>query len=174
MWTVDWGDAPTWLAFLAASLAGFTAYKVYGVESRRDETAAKLQAQRDDDAIRSQASVVAAWYTRRAYEVTAPGAGTETRHGWGVAIANGSGVPVYDVQVDFYFSSPLINDGEPSGPRGSVTRRVLPPGSHFFLAKESMLRDVDDRSLYLVSLKFRDSSNRRWMRTVTGELLPDA
>lgn len=179
----DWGDVPTWagaiftgLGFLAAGVAGFVAYKIYGVESQRDAVAAELQRLRDEEAIRAQASVVAAWYSgERRDHLDVLGNPTRGWYtAWGVWIANGSPVPIYDIRVDFYYSDPAVNDGKPNGPRGHVSERVVPPGQQFIPAPKGMLRDAEAKDMYLVALTFRDSLNRRWHRSVTGELRPAA
>lgn len=51
----DWGDIPTWLATLAASLAAAMAYRVYQVEAQRDRIS-------EQERRSAQAAKVVAWY----------------------------------------------------------------------------------------------------------------
>jgi hypothetical protein len=115
---------------------------------------------------RSQAEKVTAWFG-------------EERHGiWGAHIRNGSGLPVIDVRVFFYY----IAEKTPSGdwepvPRGAPTKRIriIPPQTdRFFPIPEqtmSMMDQVSD-DIYAVGIWFTDAAGNRWERDARGALLP--
>jgi hypothetical protein len=102
MWAINWGDAPTWLAAVFAALAGVIAYRLYQVESKRDQKADDLQAKRDEEALKWQASVCAAWYDTEDHQIE-DGALVPV---WGVRVVNGSPVPIRQVEVILFRVKP--------------------------------------------------------------------
>jgi hypothetical protein len=167
VWRINWGDAPTWVAAFFALLAGLVAYRLYRVESRRDNLALKLQSQRDDEALRWQASVCAAWYGNEDGQ-----GGTFVEQimtgGLGVYLINGSSVPIYDVLVGFHYPKDPVDEL----PRGQLALQILPPGTHFRKPPPGVAVTPEGDAIlnFKVDMTFRDSTNRRWRRKTTGEL----
>ncbi|MGC4758420.1 hypothetical protein [Micromonospora trifolii] len=168
---VDLGDLPTWLsavsamAALAAALwAGRAAWRVVSVERERDEERLRLDA-------RAQADLVAAWPSLVLSEPT----DQESPIRWGVAVRNGSALPVHQVQVTHV----------PISPHGQVEQTVVfelvPPGD-FLVTGHELYRRPDSvvprpfpaelrGRWYIVELRFTDMSGRRWHRDRHGNLV---
>jgi hypothetical protein len=85
-------------------------------------------------------------------------------------VRNASDLPVYDVVVEFHFTSPRIDGGVWTLARGQTKRRLLTPGDSFVQAPDAMLREIVDTDAYVVALSFRDAGNRRWRRDPDGVL----
>lgn len=99
---VQWGDVPTWvsaagtvMALIFAAVAAVMAKRVYTIESRRDQQNEIDRRERDEQKRAEQASRVSAWYAAEKAE-----SGELT---WGAVIRNASELPVYDVNVEYYF-----------------------------------------------------------------------
>jgi hypothetical protein len=56
------GDVPTWVGAILAGVAGVAAFRVYLIESRRDQQTEKERRAREDDVRRAQAMRVVAWF----------------------------------------------------------------------------------------------------------------
>lgn len=164
----DWGDIPTWvqavtttLALIAAGLAWLEARAANNREAKRDR-------QRDEDAARdAQARWVAAWPVWRGRPTIA--------HRAGATVVNRSELPVYDVAVTFVRGN------------GAVAEErlpLLPPGEQFVRLDDEVAGSIglglrpgpaaqtDPPEGLQIQLRFRDSSEREWTRSVAGSLLP--
>ncbi len=171
---VDLGDLPTWLgaggaigsmgvtiaALLYAKRAAEATRGMLDVEADRDR-------KREDTGARAQAEHVSGWYD---FHDDHP----EMTYGthddfWGGFIQNASPLPIYDLKVEFFYRGP---DGAVAGPRSFVEAGTLPPTSSpaFAQAPLDMLRNVEERDVYVVALTFRDSAGRRWRREHDGVL----
>lgn len=169
--TVDFGDLPTWLgaagalgtmgvtigALIYAKQAAATTRGMLKVESERDR-------QRDQAQARAQAEQVSGWYGK--YENHPDADFDDYRGGF---VRNASLLPVYDLKVEFHYRG---QDGSATALRGAINHGTLPPtGAPVFIqAPVDMLRQVEDRDLYAVTLTFRDSTGRRWWREHDGVL----
>jgi hypothetical protein len=177
---VAWGDVPTWiqaiatvLALIAASVAAVVAWKVLGVERRRDR-------QRQGAEERAQAEKVAAWPSVVRTDPADPNSAPK----WGAAVRNASDLPVYQVHVEYRPITPgrgqmaIVSEVVPPGdwrPSGrelypSETRypnpSVYPGGSTLRRAAQD---DLPDRN-FVISLRFTDAANRVWHRDRYGVL----
>jgi hypothetical protein len=178
----QWGDVPTWLSAIATIIAvvfavwaARTARSLYLIESRRDEQQAAERRERDAERRQSQAGKVAVWFGWRAYAHATFGSDINE---YGAFVHNTSGVPIYDVRLDFMLLPP-----RPHGAPGDRTpfvlhhERVVPPSAEplFYPIDRKMMErltpDVDQRKAVSVAMTFRDSENRSWRRTIDGHLL---
>ena len=190
-----WGDVPTWVlaattlaAFVAAVYGGMVAYNLLRVENQRDQKAAleRQQARSDRgeaDRVkaaqleadkRAQASKVTAWFAywsaRENRRVTSNGS-------WGAVVANASDLPVFDVEVPYFW---VIDNpgGSWSGEQRDYSPperfRVLPPGDRRFQAipPDVQHREVTcDDNVYVVGIEFTDANGNRWRRTEHADLI---
>lgn len=153
------GDLPTWIAAIAAIVAGIIAYRVYKIESGRDQQAAL-------NTRRAQASQIAAWY----------GLGESDK--WGGFLRSRSELPVYNVVISF---NHLVSDA--SGEIFSiysVVMSVLPPGADRFIPLDEsvieLLRLNQEPPMYaavqrsFIEVEFTDSNGIRWRRGREGQL----
>ncbi len=159
---IDWGDVPTWLAFIGAALAVFYTRRTLLIEQARDE-------ERREDQRREQAAKFAAWCTDRARR-------DELQWHGGLILRNASEVPVYDVSVTFH-----LRGTERRGER--YTRGVVPPGEHYAFDVDStgmftlisenaygVQTFMEDWDEYLPEVTFTDAAGHVWSRNVRGEL----
>jgi hypothetical protein len=166
------GDWATWVqsivtvgALVAAVIAAIEARRVYERESARDERAAEDRRARAEANRRAQADKVAGWYGL--YTPAVEGAVT-TEHPtyeWCAFVKNGSDLPIYDVDIAYFFVVPGAPPGNSPGLR-SISERILvvPP--------QEMLRQSgpENQPNYAVAIKFRDTAGVRWSRDINGEL----
>lgn len=177
--SIDWGDAPTWLAggiallaLVAAWRAGSIAAELLRVERRREDDRAKREAS-------SQASLVSAWievgYERDEFDNPIA---VETLTCF---VRNASPVPVHDVKV-----IPLLD--RRSKTRNNGRERIaanlefptLPPTDQP-VTKPIRGPDVslidsaaeDAQIAARCTIEFTDSSGTRWVRYPNGELTVD-
>ncbi|MDQ3308288.1 MAG: hypothetical protein M3499_08050 [Actinomycetota bacterium] len=163
---VDWGNAPSWGALIAAvTAAGFAGRNVL-VDVR--------------DRQRAQAGQVAAWWGKS--RLGDPGLGSlppGKREFPGAWVRNASEVPVYGVEVVWLYAGKRHK---------SKTVRVLPPNDepefhampldrdpqspwHDLSVEEQVQALLDVASGGMdVEVSFRDSENRRWLRSPSGAL----
>ena len=144
---IDWGDFPTWAAFLGAVLA-----VLVSLRSIRHSFAVEREARtaRELDQRRAQAVSVAAWRDL--------GQGTDKRHP--VVIRNGSDAPVYGA----YLIGSLVKGALHSWAKVGT----IPPGAF-------CLWFMDDEQPHVgvaVGLVFRDAQGNEWTRDFDGQCLP--
>ena len=163
----DWGDVPTWLTTVSALAAGALIFLIYLRAAERDRRLdADRQARADDDR-RTQAAQVCGWYGRTEGQLHPQGS---LVHVWGAFVRNASGLPIYDLGVEFHFTSPRMDGGVWTLARATSRRKIIPPGETFVAVPEQMVREVMDSDQYVVALSFRDAANRRWFRDPDGVL----
>jgi len=157
---VQWGDVATWvgagvslLALAAAVVGAVQAFRVLGIERKRDLVYAKESAERAGEARRMQATGVCVWIGE---------VGTPSAHSiLVVSLRNASELPVYDVVADVAIGSATASISLSVLPPAPVPLErpislVLPPGAS---AQEVSLE-----------LRFRDSAGVRWRRSGSGLL----
>jgi hypothetical protein len=170
---MDWGDVPTWvnagvtlLALGAAALAvrharreADAATEALKIEQERDRLREAEAAERRKDAERAeQADLVAAWLVRDPSRLTASLADPNPVT---ANVENGSRLPVYDVELEFF------------GPPGfaKVNLGTLPHGKAVIDPPPEVRREdgttTDDLNL---TLTFRDTAGRVWYRDEHGML----
>jgi hypothetical protein len=141
---------------------------VYKTEKQRDEQART-------EAERAQAVRVSGWCAQYS-EVRSDGTPTDTR--WHVFVRNASELPIYNVEIKFYFPTHVAG-GEPATEsawveRGQITFSIAVPGAEPTRCPLSsgMLRQVgqEDANLFRPSLTFTDSAGRHWHRDRSGTL----
>ncbi|WP_431977590.1 hypothetical protein [Micromonospora haikouensis] len=176
------GDVATWIGSVAnvatlglALAAGIVSFRIYKIESDRDRRAEDERRERALDERRAQAELVSTWFAKD----------EESLHRrkivwgrvlWGAIVLNSSNLPIYDVVVFFRpkeaANYPHQVDGH--GIPGEAIRVVPPhqgtvmvdmPEAMDALPAENRLQLVD------VSMEFRDSAGRRWLRDWNGFLL---
>lgn len=183
LFEAELGDLATWIGAIAnlatvllAVVASLVGFRVYRIESGRDQRAEGERRERAEDDRRGQAQLVSAWYGRS----LRPSTGSTSRSSvvivneevWAVQLLNASNLPVYDVQVS------LIKPDDSPAPPPLVTKwiPVVPPyqgpqsvGLGMALREP---RDDGDRPPFdiHVRLEFRDSAGRRWLRDWDGLL----
>jgi hypothetical protein len=167
-----WADgAPNWLtaiatwgALVAAVFAGVTAKRLYDADRERDLKAAVAERSR-------QASQVVGWaswtnYSRVALKL--PEGGTSRVN---LAVRNASGVPVYDVSVDYWCRGEHLGGQTFSvlSPTGEDPhhREIKAAGVGALVAKP---RDPDARLDIRVAIEFTDALGVRWRRDPAGRL----
>jgi len=156
------GDLPTWIAAIAAIVAGTIAYRVYKIESGRDQRAAL-------SARSAQASQIAAWY------------GLNEDDQWGGFLRNRSELPVFNVITNFKH----LNPDKPDAPESiisiySVVMSVLPPAADKFIPlDETVIKLLGlSRKPHIFSatqhsyieVYFTDANGIRWLRSREGQL----
>lgn len=162
--TLQWGDVPTWLGALTTLAALIAAAKVVRIELKRElRTEQLLEDDRATAARAAQADLVAAWQ--------APGARVQ------LMVLNGSPLPIYAVALAvLYQDDPM--------PMFTDVRSVLPPGEHAFDYPEELVAQLDHDDLgnygdgmafdawdqLMISLHFRDTAGRKWIRHPDGWL----
>jgi hypothetical protein len=185
----NWGDIPTWLATIAASVAGVVAYRVYRIEAQRDQMSdqerrsaqaskvaawygsqQRIEAQRDqmsDQERRSaQASKVPAWYGSQQRTVAEPI--------WGAFLRNASDLPVFSVWVTFHFVGP--NDSIENWKIQTIKKLILPPGDapiHLEIDENALREYFKNPKMYSshrVEIEFTDVQGVRWHRDMRGGL----
>ncbi|MEU7855218.1 hypothetical protein [Nonomuraea sp. NPDC049141] len=170
----DWGDIPTWCAAVLALVAGWVAYRLFKIESGRDEKAR-------EEARRAQAVKVAAWFA------DSPDGGEEFVPG--ALIRNASDLPIYNVHVrhtcsyadgEFEEIDRILNPPAEDDPFGVGVHpdargpdvSIIPPGEcHVPLDAQHLqvfhLPHVDD---WQVEVTFDDASGQTWSRDRHGIL----
>ncbi len=149
----EWASAiGTWLAFGAAGIAGWQAWRVLEVERDRDD-----RAEREREAV--QASLVAAWPEHTVTGLS--GKGTSQ-----LVVGNRSEQPIYRVTARYSMGTLT---GEASAP-------VIPPESVKSWPLElkdalPRLHTIEQLEGVAVSITFRDAANRRWLRQPDGTLM---
>jgi hypothetical protein len=193
----DWGDFPTWLAFLAAVVAGLVGYRLYRVESARDERtdkdrqlaaedrrlAAEDRQRAEDDRRaqteerrRSQADEVAAWFD----SITPTHADRFNRDGWiiyGAMIRNASNLPIYDLRAIFFSIDHQAGES-PDWEASAIgisprEMRALPPNdSELLEVPDTLVKVVEDATKQdvVVAIEFRDAAGSLWRRDARGQL----
>jgi hypothetical protein len=163
---MDWGDLATWSNSFVATGALVAAYMVYRIESRRDREAENERHTRFQVERQSQADKVAGWFAWISREQTADRSfRAGLRYGWAAFVRNASDLPIYDVDIDYYYVVPHAPSGNIPGKRGSVERiPVLPPlDEAHVLADSKMLDQVgrEDQANHAVAVSFRDAAGNR-------------
>lgn len=176
------GDWATWVqsaatvgALVAAIVAAVVAQKVYNIESERDERTAEERRVRFEAERRGQADKIAAWYAWLPQHHSGnPGIDFRTPFGWSAFVRNASDLPIYDVDVEFYYVVPDAPDGNVPGRRGTIDRiPVLPPQDEVAkIAPSEMLDQVaaEAQDNHAVAIEFRDATGTRWRRDIYGKL----
>ncbi|MFI6266688.1 hypothetical protein [Micromonospora sp. NPDC051006] len=194
LWLAAWlsraelGDLATWLGAIAnlatvilAVVASLVGFRVYKIESGRDQRAEADRRERSEYERRSQAQLVSVWYGQSIQmEFASSGAeATKPVDKWAAHVLNASNLPIYDVLVIFSpryantlkYLPPLLQ----SGIREWIL--VVPPHQGVLtvavpdILAETGLGKAGEAGL-VVSLEFRDASGRRWLRDREGYLLP--
>jgi hypothetical protein len=87
------------LSAVLAGIAGFVAFKLYGIESVRDKEAARLQQRRDADARQQQAAAVGFWEEWGGGEARGGPHGAPAPVTYELTVSNHSNLPVYEVTI---------------------------------------------------------------------------
>ncbi|MDQ7909317.1 extracellular solute-binding protein [Phytohabitans sp. ZYX-F-186] len=157
----DWGDVPTWLssiatilALLFAALAALAAQRVYRIESKRDQVAARARQEQEAFVRRTQAALVSAWW----------GWGLD---GWGAFVRNASETPVYQVGLT------VLDIHDPDvGER--IDLPIVPPAAEPIFHRSELgtglVADGRHAVDYRVEVTFTDSAGVRWIRDQMGRL----
>lgn len=155
---IKWGTAPSWAAFIVATIAAGLAYGAFRREQRRDRVNAEIR-------LREQAAKVAAWWDTKGEDF-----------GYFVVLKNASELPVEGVTVAALHSRPVDASGrkivqrvpirpEQSGSALNLDSRefaVIPPGE-----SETFELDIDmheGREVF-IDLTFRDAQGIEWKRS---------
>lgn len=154
---VDWGNAPSWGALVAAIVAASFAGRNVLVDRHDRE--------------REQAAKVAAWWAVRDVRV-------DQRFGiivteYGAWLRNASEVPVYDVEVKWLYGERVY---------ASERMPLLPPQAETVFLEIPKSSEASDDSKTLgaidevdgglaVRLTFRDSAGKVWHRSEHGRLI---
>ncbi len=165
---IDWGDVPTWIsgvstvgALVAAVVAGVAATKLLRVEQNRDRN-------REVAREREHVERVVAWHEPVPSDPNDP----DSPRTWGVALDNGSGLPLYQVHVEF---SPVQRN------RGqvNVVLEIIPPGRWLLSGRVLYPRPDQPQwagadglpwEVYSIGLQFTDATGRTWRRDLHGIL----
>lgn len=161
---IDWGNVPSWAAFLAASTAAIFTWRALVRERRRD-------AQRQKDSRRSEAERFGAWIGRdESFQ-------SQFEGDFHVKLRNASEQPIYDVRFQ------ILNLREPRDKAFTASLPVVPPADKaqdFRLGPDmqSRLRVITQQTQALresspgfgLEVSFRDSAGRRWRRSTDGRL----
>lgn len=160
-WTpVEPGDAPTYLAFIAATIAAFFAWRTVRGQSRQYDGDTK---RRDEEARKDQAQHISTWFGLDGYIDDAEAS---------IIISNESNEPVYDVVVCMVFlkgSGPRVGE-ELSGTGLSdhvMPIPVLPPGKWIVKAPPGW------RGMQRIpgaEIAFSDRFGHHWLRRPRGLL----
>lgn len=157
---IDWGNAPSWGALLAATTAATFAGRNVFVDRQ--------------DRRQEQAGKVAAWWGTKLFEIETLTTGSgrppplpRVYSAGGAYLRNASALPVYEAAIKFFRDGQQVH---------RLECRVVPPREDpEFLEPE----DADDETLppwersnssLDVALHFRDAAGRRWYRSVDGRL----
>ncbi|MGC4886686.1 hypothetical protein [Micromonospora sp. DT227] len=183
MTRAELGDLATWIGSLAniatlglALLAGVVSFRVYKIESGRDQRAEDERRERAEDDRRGQADLVSVWYGRSSGKMVtqwaAIGGGERIFLRWAAHILNGSNLPIYDVTV---FFSLLDSDDQTVRTWIAESIRVVPPREQPRIVVlpssfSEVLPDEDLRDRIAVAVEFRDTAGRRWIRDNMGYL----
>jgi hypothetical protein len=97
------------------------------------------------------------------------------KQGWAAFIKNASDLPIYDVDIDFYYVTSHSSVGNIPGRRGGLaeTIAVLPPQDGMQVPAHSSilgLVDPDQQKNHMVAVEFRDAAGNRWRRDIHGKL----
>ncbi|MFB6626497.1 hypothetical protein ACFCWD_29015 [Streptomyces sp. NPDC056374] len=189
--SIDWGDAPTWIAAVFAGLAaGFTGWTLVSQRQQIDEQRDFI-GQQSSNLRLERAELLAAAEDRRMGQARAAhlvfdvvgqgndGAGRPTTYDhWRVVFTNGSNEPFRDVMVRFgqaYIGVGAVENQAVYLP--DQGRRTLPVdllGSYRSLTVESPRwpeATVDNNP---PAVYFTDSNGQRWMLDRHGILTPQA
>ncbi|MFC0504198.1 hypothetical protein [Micromonospora costi] len=172
------GDVATWIGALAnaatlglALAAGIVSYNIYKIESGRDRRAEDERRERAFDARRDQASLVSAWFDKRAVSsvviASSDGVKRIPNNTAGARILNASNLPIYDVRVSFRLFPAMLRLGDPI--------RAVPPHKGEVVSRLpdemwQLLPEGDVELLVDVALEFRDAAGRCWKRDFDGFL----
>ena len=158
---IQWGNVPSWAAFIVATIAALLAYGAYRREQRRDHVNAEIR-------LREQANKITAWWD------------SDADAGYWVVIKNASNLPADDVTV---VASHPREEGRTSRTRprsalrmigdfiGSVTVAVIPPEE----SRRVQIHVKGDVGVFAwvdveLALTFRDAQGIQWRRS-RGELV---
>jgi hypothetical protein len=176
MWldSADLGDVPTWIGAVAAIVTVMvTIFALIFAKRAAEATRAMLDVEsardreREQAEARGQAELISAWY---GFFDDYPGAAMSTYNDyWGAYIRNASPLPIYDLEIEFFYKG---SDGNVTGPRSTLNAGMVPPTDSpgFAPAPLEMLRNVENRDPYVVAITFRDSAGRRSRRDHDGVL----
>jgi hypothetical protein len=123
-----------------------------------------------ENARRTQAAKVTAWFGYRDREdrTSDPGA----------VIRNGSDLPILDVRVFFHWVNERSDGTWTSANRGGPVERVrvIAPEHQVFVQMPEQIRTMTaevNEQVYVVSLEFTDAAGQRWVRDPHAGLVPD-
>ena len=159
---IQWGNAPSWAAFIVATIAASLAYGAFLREQRRDLINSEIR-------LREQANKVAAWWDPTQVD------------GYHVVIRNASELPVEDVEVIASYVEEVTHSYKTNrsalpftlthtGPHiylDASGAPVLPPGESLVVELEISREEAPEVSLVL---SFRDAQGVQWKRS-GGELV---
>lgn len=177
---IAWGDAPSWGALAFTILAARIAYRVYRIESRRDQRAEEERRGRESEGRQSQAALVCAWYGQSGVTEPSPLGRVVVRHEWGAYVRNASPLPIYGLRIAFYY----LSDSDGPARRAEIERPLIAPSPEpVFIHPGVELRVPAGTSAgeppvvteainrFGVTVEFTDAANRRWLRDLQGCLL---
>lgn len=171
---MNWGDVPTWLGALVTAAALIAAFKVYKIESDRDARAATERREQFQAERRAQADKVAAWYAYFRPQYSSAPMTAFREQGWAAFIRNASDLPIYDVEIDFYYVIPNAPPGNVPSRRGSSDQiPVVPPQEETYIKTPSGVLDqvdAESKANHSVAIEFRDTAGARWRRDIYGKL----
>jgi hypothetical protein len=102
------------------------------------------------------------------------GPGPATRWSRGAYVLNASELPVYDVMIEFHVVTATVNDEDQTVEVGAaVHRRIVPPGTIFVDGPEKLSTRLREIKEFAVSISYRDTAGRRWIRDANGVLEED-
>ncbi len=157
---VLWWGAP-WADILTATFTALTLFLAIVIAKREHSKSREEQAKARELDERAQASRVFAWFTVRPVGVVrddpVPPASIHTLH-----VHNASGLPVFDVAI---VQEPTFTEGDVL-----LRRRVLMPSDEPETRLDDEEMPVQEASVELAEMSFRDAAGRWWKRTVDGEL----
>ncbi|MET8909504.1 hypothetical protein [Micromonospora sp. NPDC004551] len=172
------GDVATWIGStanvatcglaLAAAVVGF---RVYKIESGRDQRAEDERRERAADARRSQAELVSVWWgqaTKTVYSDWGGKLGPREVNVWAAHVLNASNLPVYQVVVAFqtrWTRRSSLEHLRVVPPHQAPLTIELPEAMKSWPEVSSGASDNIN-----VKLSFRDSAGRRWVREEDGFL----
>lgn len=170
---VNWVDIFQVLGSLATALALIYVAKSTAHAKKAAEAAEQqLSVERARDDVRRQERARAQAHQISIWPAILHRGGVDR---WGVAVANSSGDPIYDLDIQRPLSHSRNN--KVPIPRLDLRMTILPPGIYFcepetipVPAGPEQLEPIFKNSDYCAELTFRDSSSALWHRARDGQL----
>lgn len=166
---IDWGDFPTSLLVGVTFFTVICAGKILGIERKRDQKRVEVERQ-------AQASLVSAWTESSSETPDVPRA---SNYFVRALVCNGSGQPIYKINVKWYQGDEIIykNEVDLIPPQRKHPLRL--PTAEFckVLGQEenaSALTNDNARSVaesLRIEITFMDTRSQRWIRGRDGLLM---